>query len=199
MDADLLTQRFYFEQRTTRLLDDAVELSQKGLFGGSTMRFPYEQIPEHSLTIATRAKLPLFVTAMLALLAFAFLEVNDSYIWPVVAAALVILGLQFWLGKRDYVGFDCNGRLLLLHARKPSVQAVEQFMDRIRAKRAEYLKRTYAFVQPHRRPVDELQKLFALAQEGALTYREYEAFKREIMASYSMAAAPEPDETAVTN
>lgn len=199
MEPDVLTQRHYLEQRTVRLLDNVVELTQKGFFSGSTLRFPFEQIPEQTLTVTSRPKMAMWFFFAIAVAALLVADLSLIPGLSIGGAVLVILALQFWLGKREYVGYDCNGRLLLMLARTPSQDVVEKFMERIREKKSEYLKRTYAFVQPQRRPVDELQKLFALAKEGALTYPEYEAFKREIMVSYAMAIAPEPDETAAPN
>lgn len=199
MESDLLEQRRFSERRTIRLLDNAVELSQHTPFGGSTVRFPYEQIPEQTLEITTRAKVPMFIVMVLALFVVLFSEVNAAAAWSIAGGALIVIALQWRFGKRDYVGFDCAGRYLLLLARTPSEDVVRQFLQRIRTRKAEYLKKNYAYVQPQHRPVDELHRLTLLLQQGAISASEFALLKGEIMTRYSLVIAPEPDEAAMPN
>lgn len=188
-----LDQSHFLTRRSVHIYDRCVETSERNPFGGAHLKFAYEEIPEESFQVTTRPKIALWAAIVpgfftLMLLGFLLIQPQEAnvaqglWFWGLIT---IIAALQYTYGKKSYIGYNCNGRLLLLLADKPTRDAVQSLMAEIQLQRNRYLHENYAYVEPGTRPVDELQRLSALHVQGVISKEEMEQLKHEILTRYT--------------
>ena len=183
-----LEQRRLWKRRHAEVLPDRVRIAEQGLFQDERFSFPYEGIESSRFEITTRSKGWFWTAALLAWLAVATaamivvgedVPASTPWFWGGTATIAELL----YLGSRQsYVGFPTTKGPLLLWSSSPSRSDVETFLEAIQREQAVYLRRAYPPTPvPALSTVEQLERLEALRERGAITTEEFERLKANLI------------------
>ena len=160
--------------------------------GHVTMRFPLDELQAFPDVVVERAPKRWIVFGLTVIATFALIlaaivdpRVGSLALAVIYAAAAVMLGLYARAGRIEWLRFDCRNRVLLFLRHRPSRDEFDAFLSTMEEARQELLRarRAESRVEPQNTAAAELERLFRLKERSALTQREYEILKEEIIDS----------------
>jgi hypothetical protein len=202
-----LSQRRFFERREYSLFPDSLELTRKRLSSRLTITIPLTELPSYPDVIVESApkRWLLFVLTAIATIALIIAAIVNptregiatAIAFTIAAAAAAIFARA---GKREWLRFDCGTRSLLFLRDRPTRGEFAAFLEMIEEGRRRVLltNRAASAVEVQIGVAAELERLFRLRERSALTQREYELLKEEIISS-GEAHEPRPADDELAN
>lgn len=184
----ILEQKRYFTKWTYLIRGNGLEINIQKIFGSRKYLIPYENISSEFLEINYYSKIRFWLTILLGLFfTFALYEqIRKNFINSDVLifyGAIALAGtVALFLSYKKLILIQTIEQPIALLKDKPSEKDLNKFLEHLFYVRERYITQQFDIDPRNSSNVEDLYKLFIMHKEGALTDKEFEELKKEILA-----------------
>jgi hypothetical protein len=183
---DAITQKHLLSSRNYTIEYNGVRVIEKGLNKHFSFFVPFEEVPSTPFSLRMYDKTAVILTVVCSvlaiILAIGFIQSGQIPIGNIVFI-LALVGIPAaltWYTRKELAGLGVPGNGLILRANRPSVQAVQAFLQALKQAKISYLREAYFEKSVADSPARELQVLLWLKEHGAISDAEFEARKHNL-------------------
>lgn len=187
MDSTRLEQRHFFTRLTYQIIDNGIAATERTIFTPKKYKVPFENISLEATEVTVSSKFRFWVmiiffslALMTGLLKLFSQDVGGGayLIWMALG---IIAGVSFLLSRETFLVYGSGELTLVVYKDKPTPEALAAFVDEVQCKKHDYLLQHYLLDTTVSSSVDAIHKLTWLRNEGAITDKEFEILKAEVV------------------
>ncbi len=184
--SDVITQRYLLSSRNYTIEYNGVRVFEKGFNKQFSYFIPFENVPSTAFSLRMYDKTAIILTVVCSVfaivIAIGIVQSGQVTIGNILffLALVGIPAALTWFTRKELAGLGTPGNGLILRANRPSIQAVQSFLQALRQAKISYLREAYFDKATPNTSEDELQRLLWLKEHGAISNDEFEARKQNI-------------------